>query len=482
MTAETRSHEIAKFPARRLDAARRELETLYKKIQRAAAKTGQDAPPAPTITIVREYWESICGKCKTSCSGIARGPCPDMCPGSLIPRAVLDLSIEWTPPKLAGWELIAVVEPLIGGNLIRAVPHATLRDGELDAWRASDLRCDHCETIRKRSETFVVRADGSDAAIAAGTYRQVGRNCIEAFLGGQSPLAVLSSVGWPAAIQKIGEEGEGGSGSAPAPSHDPAEFLSWVASTIRVEGWLSRTAAHDRGLQATSDRALYVYVEPWRKTEEWHTARAKLTPTPEDAETATSALAWARELAASSDYERNLQLVASQSTLDRKHAGILASAVVAHARALGKQRETQAKTARTPSAHLGTIGETLSVADVTCERVASFAGSFGAVHVHTFRDEGGNALIWKTSRPHAAQGDVVKVIGTVKTHGEYRGELQTELTRCAVLTAVEVAQAAVIAATKATKTTKKRTRKSKAAPGAEPTSGGSEPGPLAPSE
>lgn len=66
--------------------------------------------------------------------------------------------------------------------------------------------------------------------------------------------------------------------------------------------------------------------------------------------------------------------------------------------------------------------------------VPSFSG-FGTdtMHIHTFRDGYGNALIWKTTRGLGLEkGDAVHLKGTIKEHSEYDDEKQTVLTRCRV--------------------------------------------------
>lgn len=45
--------------------------------------------------------------------------------------------------------------------------------------------------------------------------------------------------------------------------------------------------------------------------------------------------------------------------------------------------------------------------------------------------EAGDTVVWKTSKCLYVE-DVTEITGTVKEHGEYRGEKQTELTRCKV--------------------------------------------------
>lgn len=57
------------------------------------------------------------------------------------------------------------------------------------------------------------------------------------------------------------------------------------------------------------------------------------------------------------------------------------------------------------------------------------------MYIHTFRDEKGNVIVWKTSSnslPEFDEGDQIEVKGTVKEHTTYKDEKQTVLTRCKV--------------------------------------------------
>jgi hypothetical protein len=443
-SASVHTADISGFPASRLSNARDALSDAHRRIVRSAAKAGQEAPAAPQITVTREGWRSRCTECKCESDGVRGGRCGNPgCDGVMICRPVVDLTIAWSPLRLAGWEFLAVVEPLVGGNLIRQVPGAIVAQGELATWRTAELGCDHCQTDRRRSETFVVRADGSDPAIAAGTHKCVGRSCLAAFLGGQSPAALLSAIGWRDLVIKAGGDGDGGGGMWSGESHlESIEFLSWVAAIIRIDGWTSKANARTLERKSTSDVAVYLLTPPFGEREKitWRKDRETYQPNESDAARGAAALAWSRALSGASDYELNLQLVASQSALDQKHAGILASAVMAHSRHLGQQTKRESGAA-VQSQYVGTIGARQDFGRVTLERVASFDTEYGRMHVHTFRDAIGNALVWKTGHRIGDEGSIVEMlVGTVKRHAEFRGEKQTELARCTLLDAVALAK------------------------------------------
>ena len=90
------------------------------------------------------------------------------------------------------------------------------------------------------------------------------------------------------------------------------------------------------------------------------------------------------------------------------------------------------------SQHIGSIGDKIEF-DAVLEKSAwfeipSFRG-FGTdtMHIYTFRDDQGDAIIWKTSKGLGIEnGVMVHIKGTIKEHSEYQDEKQTVITRCKV--------------------------------------------------
>lgn len=103
-----------------------------------------------------------------------------------------------------------------------------------------------------------------------------------------------------------------------------------------------------------------------------------------------------------------------------------------------EQEEAQERARKAISQHVGQIGDKIDL-DVVLEKrawfdVPSFRG-FGTdtMYVFTFRDQQGNALVWKTGKGLIYEaGTQVHLTGTIKDHSEYKDEKQTVLTRCKV--------------------------------------------------
>lgn len=59
----------------------------------------------------------------------------------------------------------------------------------------------------------------------------------------------------------------------------------------------------------------------------------------------------------------------------------------------------------------------------------TIATDYGDKHIHTLVDASGNSLVWKTSTQRLEPGRRVTCKATIKAHSEFRGQLQTEVTR-----------------------------------------------------
>lgn len=102
-----------------------------------------------------------------------------------------------------------------------------------------------------------------------------------------------------------------------------------------------------------------------------------------------------------------------------------------------KAAEDAAKARKSTSAHVGEVGKKLELV-VTYTHTAQWANSYGygywtegVTNLHSFKDEQGNILVWKTGTfIDAPEGTKMLLKGTVKEHSEYKGIKQTVMTRC----------------------------------------------------
>lgn len=329
----------------------------------------------------------------------------------------VQMQVTGKTPKLNGWELIAVVEPLESGeNLVKTVPGKAFPE-EL---QAGSMACDHCHTDRRRKQVFIVRHED-------GQYRKVGRNCLSDFLGGHSPESILHYFEIIKEVESIGDGDEdsfwGGSGQRAV---DPIDFLSLTRAIARRFGWVSRANAGPEAM-STADMAWQTINWPNSGLGKDVLEEIKNVENATDVQFATDALAWGKEQQGS-DYLANLGVACRNEIVRRDTCGLIASLVSSYSRHLEKQRETAAKV---PTKHVGTVGERENF-KVRILSVIPTEGAFGATFVVKMQDEQANVLTWfASSEPgkDLPQNELIEIVATVKAHKEFRDVPQTIITR-----------------------------------------------------
>lgn len=342
----------------------------------------------------------------------------------LPPRVYYMVEVTGMAPKLAGWTFVATLQHEEGGTILRSVPTVELPEGTLKPYRTATPACDHCKAKRRRNDTFVVRHDD-------GAIKQVGRNCLADFTGCKSPQTLAAIAEYLAAAAGVAEEYEGGGGGSGEYVEDMAAYLAYVACVIRTDGWLSRTKAREMGEggpQATANLA-WTAMHPSPMLP----AKDRVVPSEKDVALAIEALAWTDAKLSDADpdslgdYEHNLRVCVAGGVVTFRLAGIAASLVPYYERAMGKELlKNKAKAA----GHVGTVGKRETFV-LQLAQVFSVEGQYGVTHIHKFLTVEGAVVIWKTGTDKLSPG-TYNVKGTVKSHGEFKGEPQTVLTRCAV--------------------------------------------------
>lgn len=389
--------------------------------------------------------------------------------GELVYIRFQEVVVTGKTPRLAGWTFVATLQHLTddqgkGINLLRIVPGFETQL-PVQYRTATPENCDHCKkVIRTRQETFIVRHTD-------GTWKQVGRNCTQDFLGNTDPHAVaalleqlLSAFDECAAA----EEDMGGFwGGGWRPRFSMNEFLTVVATLVRIDGWCSRSRARlSEALKSTASNALRYLNPPDQKEREafaeWKRWVAERPVTDEDKATAEKALEYARtDLAAKesrSDYEHNLYVATVQSTVDHSLAGIAGSLIPYYIREIERQamKEVELRMTR-DSKFVGTIDEKLTLQDVLVSKIIVIDSEFGQKYLHKLVTADGNAVAWFNSgnvESNLALGQKFIIRGTVKKHSEYQGTKQTTLVRVKTMTAEELVKEEAKAAKKSAKAEK----------------------------
>jgi hypothetical protein len=318
---------------------------------------------------------------------------------------------------VAGWRFIATLQHEEGGTIIRSIP-GVVEEGELAKYRDAKPICDHCGYNRKRNDTFVLRNE------VTRDMKQVGSTCLEDFLGVDvHALAImaelLASLGMIAT--SLGEC-EGGYSSA---SFIPlATYLPFVARSIREDGWLSRTAARERGdrERSTADLSFNMMLD------HFHKPSSETRPSEVDDASAHSTLEYLAEHFDTvdeeklNDYQHNLKVTFVGQVVNQKLAGLAASMLSYVARQIADAEE---KKRNGHSEFVGTLNER-TVMSLTCVYTPK-GGRPGL-----FRDASGNKVqAWKMPSV-IEEGKTYRIKCTPVKHEVYRDVKSTMVNRLAV--------------------------------------------------
>jgi hypothetical protein len=339
-------------------------------------------------------------------------------------------------PKIDGFEFAAVISPMTDedgkflGNILRMVPGFA---GTVPtSYRAATNLCEHCNTDRRRLETFVI-------ASAAG-FKQVGRNCLANYLGLTNPhmLAELAQILIDADDLMGMSEHEEGFGGAHVAERVPVDaILAVAASAIRQHGWLSNKAAREFDKTSTSSR-----VSSWvfGSAESRAKFEFPLTASNEDKALATETEAWLETLVGdarttSNDYLYNLSLLAQATSVTGKNFGLLVSAI----NAFSKEKEFAIRRnarieADSKSEFLGTVGERITIENATVVYTNTFETQYGVTHLFKFK-VGDNVVVYFASNKMFEQGEVVpSMTARVKGHELRKDNFNPEGVKQTVIT------------------------------------------------
>jgi hypothetical protein len=215
-------------------------------------------------------------------------------------------------------------------------------------------------------------------------------------------------------------------------AYDLTEYLAYTVQAIESDGWVSRSQAREsyENLMPTADLVWYCLTA--KKAPGGANPFKLPKPTEASYREVEAALEWVMAQDSSdNDYYHNLQMVVEMGVVTFKVAGYAASIVSSHRRAKERNlRRTVLKADGTE--HFGTVGKREEFR-LTLLGVHSFEGQYGMCHLHRFADPDGNAAVWfASSALDMEPGCGYRVKATVKRHGEYDGQPQTQLTRVAV--------------------------------------------------
>lgn len=330
------------------------------------------------------------------------------------------VQITGSAPVIGGWMFIAKIEHEAGGNLIKRMVDGVPSP---QSWHTCGPNCDHCKVQRNRNDTFML------TNLETGEFKQVGSSCMQDFLGDmqRDPERIAAMFDY---LVQVGRDfdfdpdlvGALNLGDLGVP---PEHLMRAVLKIVQEDsGYISAEKGEQLHCLSTGERLRSAF---------WGSKPIAVTPDAAHLEQAPSVLSWLREQKESESlWLRNIAHLSDRPCITQKNAGLFASGFVAWNRELQRQLRQD----KGSGDWVGAVGEKIA-AFATLERKAGYENAYGFVSVLSFRDEEGNALVWKTSSPPAGLvvGSSYHLSASVKGHGEFKSDKQTEIIRvkCAEL-------------------------------------------------
>lgn len=343
-------------------------------------------------------------------------------------------------PKIAGWEVVASLEPVegTGQNILHVLDDAY-------AMMAAKYRkkvgvCDHCNVKRVRQKTFLLRNE------ATGEEKVVGRSCVADFLNLRDASVLLDQASFLEEIsgaerdpaseddERFGGVGEG--------AYVTSRVLFCAAFMVNRYGYTPKRAAEE-GRMPTADmvsRLLSGNVSQslaadYRLYRELLAGRGDAAERDRAWKLAEGARAFILKEAEQSEdnYIVNVSLLIGKEYTLERDIGMVVSAVGYF---FGKERRrVEAELMKSSTRHIGTVGEKIYVPEAEIRSVVPIETAYGVSRIHTFTTPEGGVLIWFASSEDLTRriGQKTSLIGTVKGHRQGRsGAEETVITRVAV--------------------------------------------------
>jgi hypothetical protein len=340
---------------------------------------------------------------------------------------VIEVALVGERPKLNGWRFIARIDHGVDesddeANIIAKSPFCEDIDEIPKEYRTAEPKCDHCELLRYRKNTFLLINE-------EGEWKQVGSTCLKDFTGHADPHAIAA---WLEDIKALRYELRAsddmlGGVLGGSKYLDTLDFLTIVAAVIDEYGWVSRKNANRvAGNWPTADVAIDIIMDLKDKKD------VEIEINDDHKETAKAALKWCDEVLGTrtslNDFESNLVTLCRRDIFNwEKYSGFVAALIIVW------QRETQKAEALRKqgmtSEHVGEVGDRETFKLIPT-KVMEFGGVYGKVYLHILEDYDGNVFVWKTSTTMLERGIAYEISGTIVEHKHYDNIPQTHISNC----------------------------------------------------
>ena len=339
------------------------------------------------------------------------------------------IQIEGEAPQLPGWKFCGIVDfrdEGISTYLLALNPGVELPENFKKHLDENFFACDHCNKKRRRNYTFIVQNTET------GEYKLVGKSCLKDFTGHTSPGRLASYFQHIEILVKNldDEEYEEFYGTSYVPLKvDLEDFILSVIICAKSDGYVSSSQCFDEmittgkcaidSLDSKGPAVLKRRFHENKDNEEYKRIQGEIInyiPT-----------LWQGERY--SDFVHNLRSCWETGLVTEKTCNIIASAYICYERE--ENRKAQ-KASQENSTHQGNVGDKVKLS-LTCIFTRELESYYGMNLLCKFQDKDGNIYTWFNSgSTEIERGESYVLTGRIKSHKEYNGINETQLTRCRV--------------------------------------------------
>lgn len=331
--------------------------------------------------------------------------------------------------KIDSWECIAVLEVHGSGNIIRRI------NTEIEVperFKTSENICEHCNSNRRRNNLYVIHNIETDE------WKQVGGDCLKLYTGGLNMEYVAAYMD---GITEL-EENDGVIGGSGKPYFSVEEVISYAVEVIGKTGYFNAQS----NLPTKGLVGWLVYQPISRAIEEINKEleNSKMDVRFSDKDffkegteaTVKAIIEYYKGLEDNSEFIHNIHVMLNEGYIQGKNIGFLCYLPEGYARYIQKEVERAKRIeAAAKSEYFGEVGKRYKDKAIqSVNLITAWETQWGVTHIYKITLEDGVVLIWKSSNGlYLEDGeDFDKISFTIKGHNEYKGEKQTEVTRCKV--------------------------------------------------
>ncbi len=326
--------------------------------------------------------------------------------------------------KIDNWECIAVLENHNAGNIIRRI------NTEIEIperFKTTENICEHCNTRRQRNNLYIIHNTETDE------WKQVGGSCLKLYTGGLSMEYVTAYMDGITELEEF--EGVVGHGKA---YYDVREILSYAVEVIGKTGYFNAQSVLPTKYIVSILMRNNLGNAIREINKEFDGAKLDVRFSEIDfnkngtENTIDAIIDYYKNLEDNSEFVHNIKVMLKEGFVLPKNFGFLCYLPEGYAKHIQKEVE---KAKKVETKYFGEVGKRYKdkvITDVTL--VTTWETQWGVTYIYKITLEDGSILTWKTSNGLYLDRneEYDKISFTVKEHKEYKGEKQTEVTRCKV--------------------------------------------------